>query len=193
MSEFVTIKQASEITGKHADTIRAVIRKHKGSKEVTKDSKGRLLVSVELLKLTYPDLEGGQEASQEGTEGQGEQQSVNNPTQATEAPQTGLGAVINALTSQLEAKDKQIDNLQQIIKEKEDNTTKLQDQFQQLLGRQQLLEGTNEPVEKPTGLTTEQVKKSKATPKRTQATKPKAKKPTTRKQKPKKRGWFRRK
>ena len=46
--------------------------------------------------------------------------------------------MIEALTKQLDAKDEQIKELQALLKEKEANTTKLQDQFQHLLARQTL-------------------------------------------------------
>lgn len=47
----ITIVEAVELTGKHPDTIRAFLRKHKD--KTTRDEKGRILIPYELIKNYY--------------------------------------------------------------------------------------------------------------------------------------------
>lgn len=127
MQGFITIKEASQLTGKHADTIRRLIKENKDTKYVAKDRKGRLIIDSQWLATVF-----------EPTEAPTSPDNSQDTEQTTPHSQTSLEPVINALTSQLNAKDQQIANLQSLLSEKEANTTKLQDQFQQLLARQQL-------------------------------------------------------
>lgn len=199
MSEFITIKQASEITGKHPDTIRHLIRKHKSSKHITKDSKGRVLIDLELINREYSK---STPTPQKGSEQAPETHTPNHTSDSEKLPSKGLEAVIQALTSQLEAKDKQIEGLQQIIHEKESNQTKLSDQFQQMLAMQQLPTNTyNQEADnliKPE--TQNQSRPVKKNPKKTSSSsKPSTKKTQTKKAKsapiknteaPKKKRWW---
>jgi hypothetical protein len=140
----VNIKEASELTGKHPDTIRRLwkvngkVDESLKTKYTTKGKSGELLINKELLLVAFETPE---------TDTATEAPSSNN--QPPQTDNTGMQAVVQALTGQLEAKDKQIDQLQKIVLEKEANTTKLQDQFQQLLGIQQLPAKTEsaEPTE----------------------------------------------
>jgi hypothetical protein len=192
MSEFITIKQASEITGKHPDTIRHLIRKNKGSKHVTKDSKGRVLINIDLLSSEY-DLQ--KPSTQEATEQLGASNVKEPTTDTIKPPQNDLKEVLQALTNQLEAKDKQIFSLQQIIHEKESNTTKLQDQFQQLLARQQLPQSTSDNLSENLTKPDTQVSKkrpSKSPVKSKQSSKKVRNQTTSKPQATKKKSWWRR-
>ena len=181
MQGYITIKQASLLTGKHPDTIRRLIKENTGTKNVAKDRKGRFIVNSEWL-VTYF------EPSEAPTSPDNSQ----NTEQTAPHSQTSLEPVINALTSQLNAKDQQIANLQALLSEKEANTTKLQDQFQQLLARQQLPTGNdNSQPPEPTYAepTQTEVKTTQAKPKparRTSKQKPKPVTTNQAKSKPKK-------
>ena len=127
MQGFITIKEASELTGKHTDTIRRLAKDTNNPKLVTKDRKGRVIINSEWLVSNF-----------EPTEAPASPDNIIDDKQPNQPNNNALEPVINALTSQLEAKDQQIAKLQSLLSEKEGNTTKLQDQFQQLLARQQL-------------------------------------------------------
>jgi len=182
MQGYVTIKEASKLTGKHPDTIRRYwkvngkVDEGLKAKYTTTGKGGVLLINKKLLELEL-------EAPEVPTAT--EQPRVDNQT--IPAEQNSIQAVIEALTNQLSAKDKQIDQLQQIVLEKEANTTKLQDQFQRLLASQQLPATASSVYEQqpaeayetpaPEPMQTE-VKPAQAMPKR----KPAAKKKTATKQ-----------
>jgi len=134
MKESITIKEASLLTGKHPDTIRRLAKDNKETKHVSTDRKGRITINKAWLLSCFETSEAP--ASDET------KQADNEPI-ATNI--SGIEPVINALTKQLESKDLQIANLQALLSEKENNTTKLQDQFQHLLARQQLTAGGSEP------------------------------------------------
>lgn len=133
MKNYMTIKQASEATGKHPDTLRAMMKKHKS--EVLKDSKGKVLIPNSLLERYYqisPDTDTEQTGAGENTTSN---QAADNPTEqgekATEQANLTTNQVtdslIKALTSELEAK-----NL--IIKQQQETIQKIVDQQQQLTG-----------------------------------------------------------
>ncbi len=136
MNGYITIKEASQLTGKHADTIRRLIKVNSHSKNVAKDRKGRIIINSEWIISCF-----------EPTEPPVSQSNVVDDNQPLQANLNGLEPVINALTNQLQAKDQQIANLQALLSDKENNTTKLQDQFQQLLARQQLTAGVSDSPE----------------------------------------------
>jgi hypothetical protein len=133
MKESITIKEASLLTGKHPDTIRRLAKDNKQSKHVSTDRKGRITINKAWL-LSCFETSGAPVSDETG-------QADNEPMANNIS---GIEPVINALTKQLESKDLQIANLQALLSEKESNTTKLQDQFQHLLARQQLTAGSNE-------------------------------------------------
>ena len=111
----MTIKEASKLAGKHPDTIRAMIKKHKS--EVLKDSKGKVLIPNSLLERYYqisPDTDTEQTGAGENT------------TSNQVADQV-TASLIKALTSELDAK-----NL--IIKQQQETIQKIVDQQQQLTG-----------------------------------------------------------
>lgn len=189
MQGFITIKEASELTGKHTDTIRRLAKDTNNPKLVTKDRKGRVIINSEWLVSNF-----------EPTEAPASPDNQPDDKQPNQPNNNALEPVINALTSQLEAKDQQIAKLQTLLSEKEGNTTKLQDQFQQLLGMQQLPANTDDNIKpayaKP--MQTE-VKKTKSKPKANKSRlqskpKPKASKPKTKQTtKQVKKSWWRRK
>lgn len=49
--DWLTVKEASRIIGKHPDTIRAFYRKHKS--EIKKDKNGRILIPKSLIEQEY--------------------------------------------------------------------------------------------------------------------------------------------
>jgi hypothetical protein len=147
MSKYINIKEASELTGKHPDTIRRLwkvdgkVDEGLKAKYTTTGKSGEALVDRELLLVAFETPEADTAT---------EKPSPDN--QPTPADTTGMQAVVQALTNQLEAntkqleaKDKQIDQLHKVVLEKESNTTKLQDQFQQLLGIKHLPARTVRP------------------------------------------------
>jgi hypothetical protein len=140
MSKYINIKEASELTGKHPDTIRRLwkvdgkVDEGLKAKYTTTGKSGEALVDRELLLVAFETPEADTATEKPSSD-----------NQPTPADSTGIQAVVKALTNQLEAKDKQIDQLQKIVLEKEANTTKLQDQFQQLLGIKHLPARTVRP------------------------------------------------
>ncbi len=171
MQNKITINEASTLTGKHKDTIRRLIKRSINSRYVTKTSRGYLIDKTWLVNQY-------QEAEDSG--------------ESTGVPVDG--DYLQALVNQLEAKDKQISKLQDIVSEKEANNTKILDQFQQLLAVNQL----------PANATILDNEDSKVSPTKTKrktpvvktATKPKAKsktskkKPAIKKPPAKKRRWY---
>lgn len=207
MQGYVSINEASELTGKHKDTIRRLIKQNPKSQYIIKGRQGQYLISKDWLKDQY-QINSEETIATEAT--QQDKQGIGDTTTTSEAT-GGMQGLYEALAKQLEAKDKQIDQLQQIILEKEANTTKLQDQFQKLLATQQLPAQTQtqdpisevEPQEnlkysatvveakKPTP--TKKVTKKQATPKpKTSKAKQKPKTtPKAKPQSPKKKWWQR--
>lgn len=191
---YIDIKEASELVKVHPDTIRRLVKKHTGTSNIYKGKspKAPYLINKDWL-LTMYSLNEPQTAPITGDNQKDDKEPSTNSDKA-------ISAVIEALTKQLEAKDKQIESLQVIIKEKEDNTTKLQDQFQQLLASAQLPARTQsrqayeaeatqqEPQENPKPKnkpkTTKQVNK-------TPQSKGKKTKQAPQKPEPKKRWWSR--
>lgn len=161
MQGFINVKEASELTGKHPDTIRRLIKGIDNPKLVTKDRKNRVLINSDWLMANF-----------EPTEAPASPDNIIDDKQPNQPISPAPDLVINALTSQLEAKDQQIERLQELLREKEGNTTKLQDQFQQLLARQQLPAsiGDDQPLAYAEPMQTE-VKQTKPKPK-TKKTKP---------------------
>jgi len=191
---YIGIKESSQLVGVHPDTIRRLVKQHIGTSNIYKGkgTKAPYLINQDWL-LTIYNLNEPHTAPTTGDNQKDDETPDSNSDKA-------ISAVIEALTKQLEAKDKQIESLQVIIKEKEDNTTKLQDQFQQLLASAQLPARTQsrqayeaeatqpETQEKPKTnrkpKTTKQVNKNSHS-------KGKKAKPATQKPEPKKRWWSR--
>lgn len=131
----LTIKQGAELTGKSTDTIRRLIKKNKGSNGVVLDKvKGYLIDKDWLLQQFEPHT------SPTATD------NSNDEAEPTSTFDYSSNPILEALVKQLYEKDQQISRLQETILQKEANTTKLQDQFQQLLARQ-LPVGTDSPKE----------------------------------------------
>jgi len=185
-NNYITIKEASKYTGKHPDTIRTLARKNRGSDHIISDNKGRVLISSELLKQTYPmtspepleqlDIE---KELQFVTPDKRNQQTASNQGSERASEHSEL---IKALTDQLKAKDNQIEHLTATV-------SKALDQQQQLSGL--LLKATNEPVA-PSKQVKQTVKGT--TQQENVPTTKQVKKPITKQSvKIKRRGWFKRK
>lgn len=180
----LTIKEAGKLTGKHPDTIRRLLKDNPAHKSIGKG--GKVLVDKEWLLLHFkpaqtPDVEA--------------EVIIDNTPTPEPTQQDTVQSLISSLQQQLDAKDQQINSLLENQKLYAEQTTKLQDQYQQLLARQ-LPTGTTEPAEVEVMQTEVVVPKQKPNPKPKQA-KPKAKakaKPKTTKPKatPKKSRWWQR-
>lgn len=110
----LTIKETASLTGKHPDTIRAFMRKHK--KLTTTDKKGRVLIPMDLITAHYDTTQ--PQTPPDATE-QGIDPNVGNQSDNTQ------GAVIDALLRELDAKNILISQQQETIQ-------KIVDQQQQL-------------------------------------------------------------
>ena len=133
---YITLKEASQKYNKHPDTFRRLFRDEQGNvNEELKASHSKLInrrLAIDeswLVAQLGLSIEPLNEDTSEQASSLGED--------------TNLTDLIKALTdqlsikdSQLATKDSQIAELTATIREKEQNTTKLQDQFQQLLARQ---------------------------------------------------------
>lgn len=198
---YITIAEASEITAKHKDTIRRLIKTNVGSPHIVKGKKGQYLIDSYWLKSQY-GLDEPHTAPTAGDNQKDDKEPSTNSDKAISAVIEALTKQQEALTKELEAKDKQIESLHVIIKDKEANTTKLQDQFQQLLASAQLparvqSQQTYEAEAQPADPTPQENPKPKTKPKVANQTKStatkqaKKAKPTPKKTDKKKRWWQR--
>lgn len=134
MQDYVTIKQASKLTEKHTDTIRRLVKANKSNRQyIVTNTSGQYLIKKDWLLQQY-----GIEVENEPNRAPVSEDIKTAEYSGGFEHKSSTSALYEALVEQLSAKDKQIEQLQQIILEKEANTTKLQDQFQQLLATQQL-------------------------------------------------------
>jgi len=188
---YIGIKEASQLIGVHPDTIRRLIKQHKGSKHIVqgKGTKAPYYISSDWLKELY---------------------GLNEPHTAPAAapnsaddiePETGsikaISAVVEALTAQLAAKDKQIEKQQATIDKLAGDYSQLLHQSQQLQGlllpassrEQQPYEADikSSPAADPKPQESPKSKKPKSQPKKATANKTKE----TSKAKAKKRWWKR--
>lgn len=140
MKDYITIKEASELTGKHPDTIRLLVRKNK--EKSAKDTHGRVLVSTELIREHYTTTE-QVTTEQVKTGEQVTSNQVNETTEQVKSPDTEQSvkegkttyeqgyspteSLIKALTDELHAKNT-------IIKQQQETIQKIVDQQQQLTG-----------------------------------------------------------
>ena len=180
----LTIKEASKLTGKHPDTIRRLLKDNQAHKSIGRG--GKVLVDREWLLLHFkpaqtPDAEA--------------EVIIDNTPTPEPTQQDTVQSLISSLQQQLDAKDQQINSLLENQKLYAEQTTKLQDQYQQLLARQ-LPTGTPEPAEAEVMQTEVVMQKPKPKSKPKQS-KPRAKakaQPKTTKQKatPKKSKWWQR-
>ena len=193
MQGYVDINAASELTGKHKDTIRRLIKQNPKSQYIIKGRQGQYLISKDWLIDQYaltPTEQTSAETPQQGQAPTGDNQTNPNTAGATQG-------LYEALAKQLESKDQQIAELQKLLHEKEANNTKINDQFQQLMARFLLPATTaaeqGEPLEtQPTYAEPMQAKTEtkRAKPKQKTKSKPQVKsapkKPAKRKPAPKK-------
>ncbi len=178
MQGYVSILEATKLTGKHKDTIRRLVKQNKSSTNIVSSKKGYLINKDWLLsnyELT-PDKTTHTEAPQAVFTPQDEPIPTSDNTVTV--------PLIEALTNQLAAKDDQINKLQALLSEKEANTTKLQDQFQHLLARQTLPATVDDNTVTATYTEPEQVAQPESVTE--QEPKPAAKKPQAKKQPKKK-------
>lgn len=177
MQGYVDINAASELTGKHKDTIRRLIKQNPKSQYIIKGRQGQYLISKDWLIDQYaltPTEQTSTEAPQQGQAPTGDNHNPN-----TAGATQGL---YEALAKQLESKDQQIAELQKLLHEKEANNTKINDQFQQLMGRFLLPANTPTPEPAEQGDTVEP-KPAYAEPVQIKTDTAPAKKPKTTKQK----------
>lgn len=128
MKDYITIKEASELTGKHPDTIRLLVRKNK--EKSAKDTHGRVLVSTELIREHYATTEQvakGEQVTTNQVNSTDTEQSVKDDKTTHEQGYSATESLIKALTDELHAKNT-------IIKQQQETIQKIVDQQQQLTG-----------------------------------------------------------
>lgn len=178
MQGYVDINAASELTSKHKDTIRRLIKQNPKSQYIIKGRQGQYLISKDWLLDQYaltPAEPTSTETTQQDKQAADDNQATSNSSGATQG-------LYETLAKQLESKDQQIAELQKLLHEKEANNTKINDQFQQLMGR--FLLPSNTPTSEPAeqGATVEP-KPAYAEPVQVKTDTAPAKKPKTTKQK----------
>ena len=123
--EDISLKEASELVGKDQSTIRKTFQKPY-YKEFTTTIRGKIFIDKKKLLEVYP-LENGQIRQDSELGGIG--RSVPNDAQFSPkkevSQQSAVDAAMQALISQLEAKDNQIDSLLQRIQESNINHSRL--------------------------------------------------------------------
>ncbi|NCD04391.1 MAG: hypothetical protein EOM00_15705 [Clostridia bacterium] len=124
-TEYITIKEAAKLTGKHTDTIRNLVRKN--PKATTKDSKGRVLISKQLILETYAADSEEHQTTPEATEQAGAEQTASNSSEGNKAAYMASDKLIDSLVAELEAKN-------QIISQQQATIQQIVNQQQQLTG-----------------------------------------------------------
>jgi hypothetical protein len=117
-AEYITIKEASKLAEKHADTIRNLARNN--PKSTTKDSKGRVLIDKSLVIESYSLQEIATEQAitpPEATGADSTEQVVNESTQGAGVAHTASDKLIDSLVAELEAKNQIINQQQQTIQQ----------------------------------------------------------------------------
>jgi hypothetical protein len=126
MQGYLNISEASQLTGKHKDTIRRLIRQNPKNSNIMKGNKGEYLINRVWLENIYSPNEPhtapatGETKQDEPTTDSG----INN----------AMSAVIEALTAQLQAKDQQLERAQATIDKMASDYSTLLNQSQQLQG-----------------------------------------------------------
>lgn len=111
MKEWLSIKEASAMTGKHSDTIRHFIKKN--PEAIMKDEKGKIFIKAETLKEKFLLKEIQVEDVQSQEANQKEQ-------------------LLQALLAELEQKNAEINRLQNVVEKMTEQQVKLIDQQQRL-------------------------------------------------------------
>lgn len=127
-AEYITIKEASKLAEKHADTIRNLARNN--PKSTTKDSKGRVLIDKSLVIESYSVQEIATEQAitpPEATGADSTEQVVNESTQGAGVAYAASDKLIDSLVAELEAKN-------QIISQQQQTIQQIVNQQQQLTG-----------------------------------------------------------
>jgi len=126
MQGYLNISEASQLTGKHKDTIRRLIRQNPKNSNIMKGNKGEYLINRAWLENIYSPNEPhtapatGETKQDEPTTDSG----INNV----------VSGVLESLNKELESKNKQIERQQQTI-------DKLAGDYSQLLHQSQQLQG----------------------------------------------------
>lgn len=131
--EYITIKEASERSGKHMDTIRAFIKSH-GVKTI-KNPQGRVLIPVEALEGVY-------ELKHEGSK----TESATEQAQKVEVKDTRED-LVEFLKAELEEKNKLIQKQMETIDDMQKTLTNLVNQQQQLSNGVLMLSAKNQEEE----------------------------------------------
>lgn len=140
MNDYITIKEAADLTGKHPDTIRALIRKHK--EKTARNPQGKVLINSEFIVANYSiDLKALADTEQTANTAPDPSQAAYNPTEQAEQA-SPMDSLIKALTDELQAKN-------DIIKQQQETIQKIVDQQQQLTG---MLMGSNQQLPEKAGI-----------------------------------------
>lgn len=139
-SNYLTIKEASERTGKHADTIRAWLKKNKI--KITRDENGRVLIPMNELKSTYELIDstpekGGHNSADSEPEKGGKKVAVKNADEV----------LVELLKNELDKKNEQIAQQMKTIDDMQKTLTNLVNQQQQLSGALMLNSGKDSSAE----------------------------------------------
>lgn len=127
-AEYITIKEASKLAEKHADTIRNLARNN--PKATTKDSKGRVLIDKSLVIEAYSVQEIATEQAitpPEATGADSTEQVIHESTQGAGVAYAVSDKLIDSLVAELEAKN-------QIISQQQQTIQQIVNQQQQLTG-----------------------------------------------------------
>lgn len=125
-SNYITITEATAITGKHKDTIRRLVKTHKTSGYIATGKKHQYLIDKQWLLDMY-DINDAPEAPISDA-------NIKDDTQPSPNTPDSLHKTLEALTAQLEAKDKQIERQQSTI-------DKLASDYSLLFSQSQTLQG----------------------------------------------------
>ena len=126
MQGYLNISEASQLTGKHKDTIRRLIRQNPKNSNIMKGNKGEYLINRAWLENIYSpnELHTAPATSETKQDEPTTDSGINN----------AMSAVIEALTAQLQAKDQQLERAQATIDKMASDYSTLLNQSQQLQG-----------------------------------------------------------
>jgi hypothetical protein len=153
MADFITIKQAGSLTGKHPDTIRRIIgRNSTNSTDIVRGKKGQYLLNSDWIcnQLGITPKNEPFRADLSAPNSTDDKEPMPEQNSITNAHIESLERHIESLERQLEEKGQFIKTLSEGVienlRDKEANTTKLQDQYQQLIARQLPATSSAEPM-----------------------------------------------
>jgi uncharacterized coiled-coil protein SlyX len=153
MADFITIKQAGSLTGKHPDTIRRIIKNNKtNTTDIVRGKKGQYLLNSDWIcnQLGIANKNEPFRADLSPSNSSDDEEPITEQKNSTNAHIESLERHIESLERQLAEKGQFIKTLSEGVvenlRDKEANTTKLQDQYQQLIARQLPATSSAEPM-----------------------------------------------